>query len=137
LSKGTFSSPQIFQIFDSPAPIAYAAATSEGVDYSTGPVLHGALAFIILVLLAALFYLPWFVNAAFALPRPDALSPPPAAPVLCQRSVYADTTHIIPDDMGIPSSAVLVLSGRGYAPFASLVGVVGLLRPHACIDGVV
>ena len=38
-----------------PAPIAHAAATSEGIDYLTEPVLFGALAFIMLVFLAALY----------------------------------------------------------------------------------
>ena len=50
-----------------PAPIAYAATTSEGVEYSTGLALYGTLAFIMFVLLAALFYLPWLHNAAFTL----------------------------------------------------------------------
>jgi hypothetical protein len=45
------------RIADSPTPIAYAATTSEGVDYSTGPGLYGAPAF--LLSLAALF-LPHF-----------------------------------------------------------------------------
>src|SRR5215207_10941148 len=36
--------------------MAYAATTSEGVDYSTGPVFYGALTFIMVVLLAALYW---------------------------------------------------------------------------------
>jgi hypothetical protein len=28
--------------------------------------------------------------------------------------VYADTTHIIPGDVGVPSPMGLALSGRGY-----------------------
>jgi hypothetical protein len=36
-------------------------------------------------------------------------------------AVYADTTHVIPDDMGIPSPAVLVLSDRLVADFHNTV----------------
>ena len=58
----------------SPAPIAYAAATSEGVDYSSGPWLYGAPAFYNLVVLAASYWGtgPSSTNAAFSL-RPSAL----------------------------------------------------------------
>ena len=58
----------------SPAPIAYAATTNEGVDYSPGAVSYGALAFIMLVLLAALYWGTGSssTNAAFTL-RPSAL----------------------------------------------------------------
>ena len=46
---------------------------------------------------------------AYALPRPDVLSPLPYAVVF----VYTSTW--IPDDMGIPSPAALALPGWGYA----------------------
>jgi hypothetical protein len=49
------------------APIAYAAATCEGVDYSTGPWFYGTLVF--KMPLAALCGPP--PGAAFALPHPD------------------------------------------------------------------
>ena len=55
---------------DSPAPISHAATTSEGVGYSPGSGLYGTLAFIMVVLLAGLYWGTGSssTNAAFALP---------------------------------------------------------------------
>jgi hypothetical protein len=80
------------------------------VPSSFGPVSYGSPALI--MFLAALGRL---FGAAFALPRPDALSPHPTAPVLCRvaRCVRVHQ-HMIPDDMSIPSPASLALSGRGF-----------------------
>jgi hypothetical protein len=56
----------------------------------------------------------------FALPRPDALSPPPAAPMpcgfLCRRAQTTSERLPLPG-RSTPSPAVLALSGRGDATF--------------------
>ena len=45
------------------------------------------------------------------LPQPPARCPKPSP----SRLVYADTTLVMPDDMSVPSPAVLGHLGRGYA----------------------
>jgi hypothetical protein len=67
-------------------------------------------------LLAALFSHP--PSAAFALPRPDALSPLPAARHRAGFCVSGHQ-HIIPDDTSIPSPASLAY--RGDADFHAVV----------------
>jgi hypothetical protein len=79
--------------------------------------------------LAALFYLPssyllCLGNAAFALLRPDALSPLPTAPPLCavRPLVYACATS-----QRLSRPRLLALSGWGEAVFLYLRGS-GILR---------
>jgi hypothetical protein len=70
------------------------------------------------VLLAALYWGTGSssTNAAFALPRPDALSSLPDRPYAVRRLVSAYTIHIMPDNMGIPSSASLANRGGPMQP---------------------
>src|SRR5918995_6880035 len=103
---------------DSPAPISHAATTSEGVGYSPGSGLYGTLAFIMVVLLAGLYWGTGSssTNAAFALP-PRCRKPTRRGALVY---IYTATADICLQQESVQDRvypSIGVTSGAGASPF--------------------